>query len=384
MSSNAGTSPSIGAAATDRVSPRKIVSTKDGGQFVFLGTKSLPPILVAVTDPLDNFPHDPKIYLARTWSVNCIPYQAFAPADTYSACQCQLLRRLNYMRGSVPLELKGQKWYLREDVYKDWRDLEMALLRLRESSQSATTGFHPRTRLFSWPELRWYGYAGGDGNHTKLGWRIMNSWAAFILVMAEIVYNAACQPNFWEEVVYRHFVPSMIRAHIPSWIIWGKCPFPGQAERNLDSYRPTGREVCEAEPWTFAAALLPIAIELRGVREESWLYGDRSGRPIEAPSAFQEGGTWEAAPGWGFDADLPPEPMQADWGAPPPDLPPEQGPKIVHEPIEKSEILSLTLSSCSLLSAFRQDRALRQFVAFLACSGVSSDSRVAGIRMPWY
>ncbi len=323
--------------------------------------------------------------------MNSIPYQAFVPADTYAACQCQLLRCLNYTRGSLPLEMKGQKWYLREDVYKDWRDLEMALLRLREFSQSATTDFHRRTRLFSWPEPRRYGYAAGDANYTKLGWRFMNSRAAFMLVMAEIAYNAACQPNFWEEVVYRHFgrhmtdllketwmardgegydpvqakngdnrrlerlglfvdadkclfgraVPSMIRARIPLWIIWGKCPFPGQAERSLDSYRPTGREVREAEPWTFAAAPPPpppIAIGLREVREESWLHGDRSGRPIEAPSAFQEGGTWEAAPGWGIDADLPPEPMQVEWGAPAPDLPPEQGPKIVHEPVEKSEI----------------------------------------------
>ncbi len=207
----------------------------------------------------------------------------------------------------MPLELKGQKWYLRDDVYKDWRDLEKAILWLREYSQSATTDFQPRTRLFSWPMPQRYGYAGGDARDTNLRWKIMNSRAAFILVMAEIAYNAACQPNFWEEVVYQHFgqhmtdllketwmardgegydpaqanngdnrrlerlglfvdadrclfgraLPSMIRARIPLWIIWGKCPFPGQAERTLESYRPTEREVREAEPWTFAAALPP-------------------------------------------------------------------------------------------------------------------------------
>ncbi len=54
--------------------------------------------------------------------------------------------------------------------------------------------------------------------------------------------------------------------------------------------------------------------------------------------AFQEGGTWEVAPCWGIDHDLPLEPMQVQWAAPPPDLPPEQGPKIAHEPVEKSEI----------------------------------------------
>ncbi|KAK0443245.1 hypothetical protein EV421DRAFT_1903744 [Armillaria borealis] len=359
MSSNAGASASPGAGPTDSASLRKVVTTKADGQFILLGTKSLPPIPVAMTDPLDGFPCDPKIYLARTWSVNSIPYQVFVPADTYAACQCQLLRCLNYTRGSVPLEMKGQKWYLREDVYKEWRDLEMALLRLREFSQSATTNFHTRTRLFSWPEPRRYGYAGGDA---KLGWRIMNSCAAFMLVMAEIAYNAACQPNFWEEVVYQHFgrhmtdllketwmardgegydplqakngdnhrleclglfvdadgclfgraVPSMIRARIPLWIIWGKCLSPGEAERGLESYRPTEREVREAEPWAQIEAPL-------------------------APSAFQEGGTWEAAPGWGVNHDLPLELMQVDW-APLPDSPPEQGPKIVHEPLEKSEI----------------------------------------------
>ncbi len=30
--------------------------------------------------------------------------------------------------------------------------------------------------------------------------------------------------------------------------------------------------------------------------------------------------------------------MQVEWGAPPPDLPPERGPKIVYEPVDKSEI----------------------------------------------
>ncbi|SJL16685.1 uncharacterized protein ARMOST_20214 [Armillaria ostoyae] len=296
MSSNAGASASPGAAPIDRyflfAQLRLLSKGKADGQFIFLGTKSLPSIPIAITDLLDGFPHDPKIYLAHTWS---------------------LLRRLNYMWGSMPLELKGQKWYLREDVYKDWRDLEMALLRLREFSQSATTSFHPRTQLLSWPEPRRYGYAGGDANHTKLGWRIMNSWAAFILVMAEIMYNAACQPNFWEEVVYQHFgrhmtdllketwmarngegydllqsknrdnrrleclglfvdadrclfgraVPSMIWARIPLWIIWGKCQIPGQAERSLESYRPMEREVCEAEQWAFAPPPPPprIAIE---------------------------------------------------------------------------------------------------------------------------
>ncbi|SJL06842.1 uncharacterized protein ARMOST_10184 [Armillaria ostoyae] len=266
------------------------------------------------------------------------------------------------MWGSVPLEMKGQKWYLHENVYKEWQDLEMALLWLREFSQSATTVFHTRTQLFSWPEPRRYGYAGGDANHTKLGWRIMNSCMAFMLVMAEIAYNAACQPNFWEEVVYQHFgrhmtdllketwvacdregydplqakngdnrrlerlglfvdadrclfgraVPSMIWACIPLWIIWGKCLSPGEAERGLESYRPTEREVRKAESWVQIEAPL-------------------------APSTFQEGGTWEAALGWGVDHDLPPEPIQVEW-APLPDLPPEQGPKIVHEPLEKSEI----------------------------------------------
>ncbi|SJL16780.1 uncharacterized protein ARMOST_20309 [Armillaria ostoyae] len=316
MSSNTGASASPGASPTDSASLRKVFTTKADRQFVLLGAESLPPIPVAVTDPLDGFPHDPKIYLACTWSVNSIPYQVFVPADTYAACQCQLLHCLNYTRGSMPLELKGQKWYLREDVYKDWQDLEMALLWLREFSQSATTDFHLRTRLFSWPEPRRYGYAGGDANHTKLGWRIMNSWAAFILVMAEIAYNAACQLNFWEEVVYQHFgrhmtdllketwmacngegydplqakngdnhrlerlglfvdadrclfgraVLSMIWARIPLWIIWGKCQIPGQAERSLESYRPTEREVHKAEQWASASPPPPLRIAIeRGV-----------------------------------------------------------------------------------------------------------------------
>ncbi|KAK0436746.1 hypothetical protein EV421DRAFT_1907806 [Armillaria borealis] len=117
---------------------------------------------------------------------------------------------------------------------------------------------------------------------------------------------------------------------------------PGQAERGLESYRPTEREVREAEPWVFAPPPPSrIAIGLRDIREESWLHGDRSRRQIEAPSgpsAFWEGGTWEAASGWGVDHELPPEPMQVEWGTPPPDLLPEQGPKIVHESLEKSEI----------------------------------------------
>ncbi|PBK59505.1 hypothetical protein ARMSODRAFT_1027355 [Armillaria solidipes] len=296
MSSNAGASASPGASPTDSASLRKVFTTKADSQFVLLGAESLPPIPVAVTDPLDGFPCDPKIYLARTWSIPAP--SAFALSELHA--------------GERAFGIEGQKWYLREDVYKDWRDLEMALLRLREFSQSATTGFHPRTRLFSWPEPRRYGYAGGDANHTKLGWRIMNSWAAFILVMAEIAYNSACQPNFWEEVVYQRFgrhmsdllkeawmardgegydplqskngdnrqlerlglfvdadrclfgraVPSMIRARIPLWIIWGKCLSPGQAERGLGSYRPTEREIREAEPWAFAAPLPRIAIGL--------------------------------------------------------------------------------------------------------------------------
>ncbi|PBK59527.1 hypothetical protein ARMSODRAFT_983011 [Armillaria solidipes] len=295
MSSNAGAGASPGAAPTDSWSytcradigtleQRLLSKGKADGQFVFLGTKSLPSIPIAVTDLLNGFLRDPKIYLARTWSIPAP--SAFALSELHA--------------GERAFGIEGQKWYLREDVYKDWQDLEMALLRLREFSQSATTGFHPRTRLFSWPEPRRYGYAGGDANHTKLGWRIMNSWAAFILVMAEIAYNSACQPNFWEEVVYQRFggldgsgrrglrpptiqewgqsltgtpgclfgraVPSMIRARIPLWIIWGKCLSPGQAERGLESYRPTEREVREAEQWAFAPPPPPprIAIE-RGV-----------------------------------------------------------------------------------------------------------------------
>ncbi len=91
-------------------------------------------------------------------------------------------------------------------------------------------------------------------------------------------------------------------------------PFPGQAERTLESYRPTEREVHKAEPWTFAAVPPPqrITLGLHDVRAESWLHGDHSGRQIEAPSVFQEGGTWEAAPGWGVNHDLPLQPMQVE------------------------------------------------------------------------
>ncbi|PBK60321.1 hypothetical protein ARMSODRAFT_1026715 [Armillaria solidipes] len=295
MPSNMGVSASTSGTATSSASLHKVVTTKNDRQFVLLGTKSLPPIPVTVTDPLDGFPCDPKIYLARTWLLNSIPYQVFVPADTYAACQCQLLRCLNYMWGSVPLEVKGQKWYLCDDVYREWRDLEKAMLQLRD-----------------WPMPQWYGYAGSDANDAKLGWRIMNSQAAFILIMAEIAYNAACQLNFWKEVVYQHFgwhmtnllkeswmahdgegykplqsknrdnrrrehvslfvdanrcqfgqaVPSMIQACIPLWIIWGKCQITGQAERSLESYRLTEREVRKAEQWAFAPPPPPPRITI--------------------------------------------------------------------------------------------------------------------------
>ncbi|KAK0196724.1 hypothetical protein F5146DRAFT_1129523 [Armillaria mellea] len=413
MSSNTGTSSSTNAVSAESVPIRKVVATKVG-QFLLLGTKSLPSIPLPVPDPLLGFPHNPKIYLARTWSLNSIPYQAFVPADTHAACQCQLLHSLNYTQGSVPVEMKGQKWYLHDDVHNEWRDLEMALLRLRELLQSATTDVYPRSPWFSWPKPRRYSYAGGDTNQSRLASKITNSRAAFMLVIAEITYHAACQPNFWDEVIYKHFgrhmtdllkeswmacdregydllqakdgsthqlerlgffvdadrclfpraLPAMIRAHIPLWIIWGKCLTLGEVERGLESYRPTEREVWEAEPWALVTLLPPpppplriplglrddggsgvglsdwgtghdVALEPIHVREEPWHHGDHSCRQ-STPPMFQDEGSWPGASGWGHDVAL--EPIQVQWTALMDDSVPVQGPKIQHEPIEKGEI----------------------------------------------
>ncbi len=72
---------------------------------------------------------------------------SFVPVDTYAACRCRLLRCLNYNRASVPLEMRGDRWFLRQGVFRDWRDLETVILRLREVSQSAISDLRRGTRV---------------------------------------------------------------------------------------------------------------------------------------------------------------------------------------------------------------------------------------------
>ncbi|KAK0492853.1 hypothetical protein EDD18DRAFT_1108465 [Armillaria luteobubalina] len=235
---------------------------------------------------------------------------------------------------SVPLEHLGPRWYLHKDVSQEWQELELALLRLRQFACSAVSDLDSGRLLYPWLEPMRYGYAGGKCNDRTLGKKIMDSRAMFMLIMAEVAYNAACHHNFWDEVVLPHFGPHMtdllketwmahnreghggyqpkdgfecglervglfmdadrckfasaiapmIQGHIPLWIKWGMSS--GMTHRGLDQYRPSDKEIQEAEQ----AQVMPTAPQPRPRIAGKSSHHEAPLMP--GPSQIQEGGTW--------------------------------------------------------------------------------------------
>ncbi|SJL04698.1 uncharacterized protein ARMOST_08068 [Armillaria ostoyae] len=170
----------------------KAIVTTDDRIFLAFAADDLAPIPeTGRADPSkltsDRFPTDPILYLGRGWWINSIPYQAFVPIDTYAACRCRLLHCLNYTRASMPLEMRGDRW---------------------------------GHALLSWPDPARYGYRRGHVESQKLTGMLVRSRAAFMLVLAEIAFNAALQPDFWDEVVSAHFETHVTNLFKESWIAW--------------------------------------------------------------------------------------------------------------------------------------------------------------------
>ncbi len=92
--------------------------------------------------------------------------------------------------------MRGERWFLRHDIFCDWQDLETVILRLREVSQSAVSDLRRGRTLFSWPDPTRYGYGRGHVGSQKLTGMLMRSRAAFMLVLAEIAFNAALTARF--------------------------------------------------------------------------------------------------------------------------------------------------------------------------------------------
>ncbi|KAK0502399.1 hypothetical protein EDD18DRAFT_1346981 [Armillaria luteobubalina] len=269
--------------------------------------------------------------------------------------------------GSVPLEHLGPRWYLHEDVSQEWRELELALLRLRQFAHSVVSDLDSGRLLYPWLEPMRYGYAGGKHNDRTLGKKIMDSRAAFMLIMAEVTYNTARHRNFWDEVVLLHFGPHMTDLLKETWIA---CDGEGHGgyqpkdgfKRSLECVglfmdadrckfasaiapmirgciplwiKPKDKEIQEAEQAqvvpTAPQPRLRIAVGLRDLPDKSWLHQGKSSRhetPLApGPSQIQEGGTWGS------------KPMQVEWRplGPEPLFPPREAPKFVYEPVDKTE-----------------------------------------------
>ncbi|KAK0487054.1 hypothetical protein IW261DRAFT_1557967 [Armillaria novae-zelandiae] len=177
----------------------RAVVTQDKLLFLLLGTEHMVTLPCRLNDPMECFPSNPLPYLECSWSINSIPYQPFVPSDTYAACRCHLLRCLNYMCSSIPLELLGKMWYMHADVLRDWHKLETIVLRLRTLSQSAVSDLQRGRPTYSWPEPSHYAYGHGHVDHTILTLMIIKLRAAFVLILAEIAFNSARRENFWDQ-----------------------------------------------------------------------------------------------------------------------------------------------------------------------------------------
>ncbi|PBK87373.1 hypothetical protein ARMGADRAFT_1085777 [Armillaria gallica] len=381
---------------------RKAVVTTDDRLFLAFAAVDLAPIpQTGLADPSQQisarFPVDPTLYLERGWWINSIPYQALVPVDTYAACRCRLLRCLNYNRTSIPLETRGERWFLRQDVFRDWRDLETVILRLREVSQSAVSDLRRGHAFFSWPDPARYGYGRGHVDHLKLTGMLMRSRAAYMLILAEIAFNALLQPDFWDEVVSRHFeshvtdlfkdswvardgegfqhkgakchswqgmqrvgafvdvevcdfpgaFEKMIAAGIPLWLAWGTVHARAAGRYPMVQYTPSDVEVRQALVKKVApqAATCPhkrIAMGLRALSETSMFHPTD---PEVTP--------WQClGGGWATDEVMQSEPVPGtdtlssnapggSWGADesmkPGEVRPVQGPQILYEPVSKTE-----------------------------------------------
>ncbi|KAK0194666.1 hypothetical protein F5146DRAFT_1135421 [Armillaria mellea] len=359
---------------------RRAIVTKDKLLFMLLGMEHMVTPPWRLEDPMECFPSNPLAYLERSWTINTIPYQPFVPSDTYAACRCRLLRCLNYMRSSVPLELVGKTWYMRADVLRDWCDLETIVLCLRTLSQSAVSDLKRGCHVYSWPDPSHYGYGRRHVDHTKLTLMIMKSRAAFMLSLAEIACNAARCENFWDEIVAPHFdrhicdlfretwvmrqgegfqpsgsggfhgrrlqhigvfvyvgdcnftdaFSTMISHGIPLWVYWGHLDRRNAERYGERHYEPTEDELCDALK---CREEIPGMVEDDGMRLAIGLR--RVPQFMRSPSPIQNSPSWGVG-AWGLDnfGQEQSRVVRVD-NSPPHELP-VQGPGIQDTPIQNS------------------------------------------------